>query len=80
MPTFTGLTTLSISSNAGASLFFFFFFFLCYQPTLMFYSLEKDPPRRATPWRMLDHPWMQDIRNKKINMANFIRKVWGWKN
>ncbi|OKL60359.1 hypothetical protein UA08_04154 [Talaromyces atroroseus] len=42
--------------------------------------LEKDPPRRATPWRMLDHPWMQDIRNKKVNMANFIRKVWGWKN
>ncbi|GAM39197.1 hypothetical protein TCE0_034r10540 [Talaromyces pinophilus] len=40
--------------------------------------LEKDPPRRATPWRMLDHPWMQDIKNKKVNMANFIKQVWGW--
>ncbi|CRG85820.1 mitogen-activated protein kinase kinase [Talaromyces islandicus] len=42
-------------------------------------SLEKDPPRRATPWRMLEHPWMQDIKTKKVKMANFIREVWGWK-
>jgi mitogen-activated protein kinase kinase len=27
---------------------------------------------------MLDHPWMQDIKNKKVNMANFIKQVWGW--
>ncbi|KAJ5678979.1 MAP kinase kinase MKK2/SSP33 [Penicillium macrosclerotiorum] len=41
--------------------------------------LEKEPPRRATPWRMLDHPWMQDMRNKKVNMANFVKQVWDWK-
>ncbi|KAJ5894186.1 MAP kinase kinase MKK1/SSP32, partial [Penicillium taxi] len=40
--------------------------------------LEKEPPRRATPWRMLEHPWMQDMKNKKVNMANFVRQVWGW--
>ncbi|GCB22085.1 MAP kinase kinase MKK2/SSP33 [Aspergillus awamori] len=33
--------------------------------------LEKEPPRRATPWRMLEHPWMLDMKNKKVNMANF---------
>ncbi|KAJ6102225.1 hypothetical protein N7486_004652 [Penicillium sp. IBT 16267x] len=42
--------------------------------------LEKEPPRRATPWRMLEHPWMQDMKNKKVNMANFITQVWDWKN
>jgi mitogen-activated protein kinase kinase len=42
--------------------------------------LEKEPPRRATPWRMLEHPWVQDMKNKKVNMANFITQVWDWKN
>lgn len=41
--------------------------------------LEKEPPRRATPWRMQEHPWVQDMKNKKVNMANFITQVWGWK-
>ncbi|KAJ5085750.1 Pkinase-domain-containing protein [Penicillium argentinense] len=41
--------------------------------------LEKEPPRRATPWRMLDHPWVQDMKNKKVNMANFLKQVWDWK-
>ncbi|KAI9045744.1 dual-specificity mitogen-activated protein kinase kinase [Aspergillus affinis] len=40
--------------------------------------LEKEPPRRATPWRMLEHPWVLDMKNKKVNMANFVRQVWGW--
>ncbi|CEN59998.1 Putative MAP kinase kinase skh1/pek1 [Aspergillus calidoustus] len=40
--------------------------------------LEKEPPRRATPWRMLDHPWMLDMKNKKVNMANFVKQVWDW--
>lgn len=43
------------------------------------HSLEKEPPRRATPWRMLEHPWMQDMKNKKVNMANFVKQVWDWK-
>jgi len=42
------------------------------------YSLEKEPPRRATPWRMLEHPWMLDMKNKKVNMANFVKQVWDW--
>ncbi|KAJ6044418.1 hypothetical protein N7460_005773, partial [Penicillium canescens] len=41
--------------------------------------LEKEPPRRATPWRMLEHPWVLDMKNKKVNMANFVRQVWDWK-
>ncbi|KAF2403602.1 kinase-like protein [Trichodelitschia bisporula] len=41
--------------------------------------LEKDPPRRATPWRMLDHPWMVEMRAKKVNMAHFLKQVWDWK-
>ncbi|KAJ5818640.1 MAP kinase kinase MKK2/SSP33 [Penicillium riverlandense] len=41
--------------------------------------LEKEPPRRATPWRMLEHPWMLDMKNKKVNMANFLSQVWDWK-
>ncbi|KAJ5587033.1 MAP kinase kinase MKK2/SSP33 [Penicillium hispanicum] len=41
--------------------------------------LEKEPPRRATPWRMQEHPWVQDMRHKKVNMANFVTQVWDWK-
>jgi len=41
-------------------------------------SLEKDPARRATPWRMLEHPWMKEIRGKRVNMARFLAQVWGW--
>ncbi|KAK2812610.1 serine/threonine protein kinase [Emmonsiellopsis sp. PD_5] len=41
--------------------------------------LEKEPPRRATPWRMLEHPWMLEIKNKKVNMAHFLKQVWDWK-
>lgn len=42
-------------------------------------SLEKEPPRRATPWRMLEHPWMVEMKNKKVNMARFLKQVWDWK-
>ncbi|PGH20435.1 STE/STE7/MKK protein kinase [Polytolypa hystricis UAMH7299] len=41
--------------------------------------LEKEPPRRATPWRMLEHPWMLEIRSRKVNMAHFLKQVWDWK-
>ncbi|KAF2009210.1 MAP kinase [Aaosphaeria arxii CBS 175.79] len=41
--------------------------------------LEKDCPRRATPWRMLEHPWMVEMKAKKVNMGNFLRQVWDWK-
>ncbi|KAL5421538.1 hypothetical protein PMIN04_005500 [Paraphaeosphaeria minitans] len=41
--------------------------------------LEKEPPRRASPWRMLDHPWMLEMKTKKVNMAHFLKQVWDWK-
>lgn len=42
-------------------------------------SLEKECPRRATPWRMLEHPWMVEMKSKKVNMAHFLKQVWDWK-
>lgn len=44
-----------------------------------FLSLEKEPPRRATPWRMLEHPWMVEMKGKKVSMSTFLRQVWDWK-
>ncbi|KAL2021034.1 hypothetical protein VTK56DRAFT_7689 [Thermocarpiscus australiensis] len=40
--------------------------------------LEKDPNRRASPWRMLEHPWMVEMRSKRVNMARYLAQVWGW--
>ncbi|KAI2642816.1 kinase-like protein [Xylaria nigripes] len=40
--------------------------------------LEKDPNRRATPWRMLEHPWMTEMRNKRVNIRKYLSQVWGW--
>ncbi|ELR06067.1 Protein kinase C signaling pathway involved MAPKK protein [Pseudogymnoascus destructans] len=40
--------------------------------------LEKDPNRRASPWRMLEHPWMIDMKSKRVNMGHFLATVWGW--
>lgn len=28
---------------------------------------------------MLEHPWVVDMKNKKVNMANFVQQVWDWK-
>ncbi|CAI6333038.1 unnamed protein product [Periconia digitata] len=41
--------------------------------------LEKEPPRRATPWRMIEHPWMIEMKTKKVNMGHFLKQVWDWK-
>ncbi|MCJ1307125.1 Protein kinase C signaling pathway involved MAPKK protein [Agyrium rufum] len=41
--------------------------------------LEKEPGRRAAPWRMLEHPWMVEMKSKKVNMERFLREVWNWK-
>ncbi|KAF1350965.1 putative MAP kinase [Delphinella strobiligena] len=41
-------------------------------------SLEKEPNRRATPWRMLEHPWMIEMKARRVNMGNFLKKVWDW--
>ncbi|KAF2157571.1 putative MAP kinase [Myriangium duriaei CBS 260.36] len=40
--------------------------------------LEKETLRRATPWRMLEHPWMLEMKAKRVNMAAFLKKVWDW--
>ncbi|POS85191.1 kinase-like protein [Erysiphe pulchra] len=40
--------------------------------------LEKEPYRRATPWRMLEHPWLIEMRSKRVHMAHFLSTVWGW--
>ncbi|KAI9049291.1 hypothetical protein LZ554_007136 [Drepanopeziza brunnea f. sp. 'monogermtubi'] len=40
--------------------------------------LEKEPSRRASPWRMLEHPWMIEMRSKRVNMSHFLSTVWGW--
>lgn len=42
-------------------------------------SLEKEASRRATPWRMLEHPWMVEMQSKKVNMEHFLVQVWDWK-
>lgn len=41
-------------------------------------SLEKEPARRATPWRMLEHPWMKEMATKRVNMRRYLAQVWGW--
>jgi mitogen-activated protein kinase kinase len=28
---------------------------------------------------MLEHPWMIEMRGKRVNMAHFLSEVWGWK-
>ncbi|TKA63094.1 hypothetical protein B0A49_09847 [Cryomyces minteri] len=42
------------------------------------HCLEKEQNRRATPWRMLDHPWMVEMKAKKVNMEHFLEQVWDW--
>ncbi|RCI11708.1 hypothetical protein L249_7178 [Ophiocordyceps polyrhachis-furcata BCC 54312] len=40
--------------------------------------LEKQPNRRASPWKMMEHPWMTDMRQKRVNMVKYLSFVWGW--
>lgn len=28
---------------------------------------------------MLEHPWMVEMKGKKVNMAHFLKQVWDWK-
>jgi mitogen-activated protein kinase kinase len=27
---------------------------------------------------MLDHPWMVEMRSKRVNMGKYLSQVWGW--
>ncbi|ATY65201.1 MAP kinase kinase [Cordyceps militaris CM01] len=40
--------------------------------------LEKQPNRRASPWKMLEHPWMVEMKPKRVNMVKYLSFVWGW--
>lgn len=40
--------------------------------------LEKQPNRRATPWKMMEHPWMVEMKAKRVNMVKYLSFVWGW--
>lgn len=42
------------------------------------HSLEKETRRRATPWRMLEHPWIMEMQAKKVDMVKFLTQVWKW--
>ncbi|KAF2875578.1 MAP kinase [Massariosphaeria phaeospora] len=41
--------------------------------------LEKECPRRGSPWRMLEHPWMVEMKTKRVNMEHFLKQVWDWR-
>jgi len=28
---------------------------------------------------MLEHPWMVEMKSKKVNMERFLKEVWDWK-
>ncbi|PSR94450.1 mitogen-activated protein kinase [Coniella lustricola] len=40
--------------------------------------LEKNPKRRGMPWKMLEHPWMIELKSKRVNMGKYLSQVWGW--
>ncbi|KAJ4145367.1 hypothetical protein LMH87_004219 [Akanthomyces muscarius] len=42
--------------------------------------LEKQPNRRASPWKMMEHPWMVEMKSKRVNMVKYLSFVWGWDN
>ena len=35
---------------------------------------------RPIPKEMLEHPWIVSMMQQKVDMAYWMRKVWGWKN
>lgn len=77
---FGGVTISSILSSVGKSAPNFVELYGLWVSLMTFlYSLEKDSMRRATPWRMLEHPWMIDMKAKKVNMEHFLKQVWDWK-
>jgi mitogen-activated protein kinase kinase len=41
--------------------------------------MVKDPEIRPEPLAMLEEPWMKEIAKKKINMQQFLKTVWDWK-
>ncbi|EED81681.1 candidate kinase [Postia placenta Mad-698-R] len=42
-------------------------------------ALTRDPLVRPTPKDMLAHPWIVNIMLHEVNMASWMRQVWGWR-
>ncbi|RDX55097.1 kinase-like protein [Lentinus brumalis] len=42
-------------------------------------TLTRDPVARPTPSQMLEHPWIVNVMQHELDMAYWMRKVWGWK-
>ncbi|CCA75005.1 probable MAP kinase kinase [Serendipita indica DSM 11827] len=40
--------------------------------------LTRDESQRPKPSEMLQHPWLVESSQRKVNMAQWIREVWGW--
>lgn len=40
--------------------------------------LTRDEAHRPKPSKMLEHPWIVESAQRKVNMAQWIREVWGW--
>ncbi|KAA1476098.1 kinase-like protein [Dentipellis sp. KUC8613] len=41
-------------------------------------TLRVDPALRPPPEEMLAHPWVVGLMKQEVNMARWIREVWGW--
>ncbi|THH31791.1 hypothetical protein EUX98_g2406 [Antrodiella citrinella] len=41
-------------------------------------ALTRNPAMRPTPKELLEHPWIVAATQNKVNMAYWLRKVWGW--
>ncbi|KAG8836400.1 Protein kinase C signaling pathway involved MAPKK protein [Serendipita sp. 399] len=40
--------------------------------------LTRDEEQRPKPSEMLQHPWLIDSAQRKVNMSQWIREVWDW--
>jgi len=43
-----------------------------------FISLTVDPTMRPMPAAMLEHRWISNMMRQEVDMARWIRQVWGW--
>jgi len=41
-------------------------------------ALTRNPAMRPTPKELLEHAWIKSVMEHEVNMAYWIRKVWGW--
>lgn len=74
----SGVTTSSTSSKAGKSPYVWANLECGKGSLKLVNSLEKNPKRRGYPWKMLEHPWMIELKSKKVNMGKYLAQVWGW--